>query len=153
MKHLIQVPCDIEHFSIPNTVKTIHFKAFDRSKIIELIIPATVTELNEYTCYLCPNLTTLFIHTRYLTQEKTFSGTFKEIYYFSNYPITNNVIEFSSDTNCKFITCQDYFGNQLSGVTITQKIGECSNYIQMTCFHQTRIRSIGFYILFFIFIK
>ena len=139
MRVLIQAPCEIEHFSIPNTVRKILFKAFDRSKIKELIIPATVTEVQDYATYACINLVTLYIHTPYINVNKAFYGYFKEVYYFSITPIHNNIIFIQDNIDCKFFTCQDYLGQTLSGYQITQKIGECSNYHQMTCFKLQRV--------------
>ena len=150
---LIQAPAAIENITIPQTVKIIQSGALTRTKITEIIIPASVTLIRDQFMNYCQSLKKVYIlgNTNFPSNVQYFAGTtIESFHYMGILQIKNNIFE-DATTPTQIYVCTGYQGT-FAGIENYETSNYCQAYPLFKCKTINICRNIAFSRLLHVFI-
>ena len=145
---LIEVPMAKEKIIIPESVTKIGLKAFEMSKITEIVIPSNCKTLSMYSFRNCLNLKTIYIYSP-LTycQTKCFTNlqSIQTVYYLNNLNNKVNVeLFYECPTSFTIITCSAYQQTTFGGIQVNRRDLHCNIPNFHSCMFNDKSRKIVF---------
>ena len=135
---LIQVPMGKSRIIIPETVVEITTKAFEYSKITEIIIPEKCNKIAALAFRRCKSLSIMVI---YSSLQQSSAGCFSELnnlttVYYMNNKIISKALFATCSSLSQMIVCYFYPRQQVAGINVTETIGYCPYPQRITLINQ-----------------